>query len=122
MAEIVKSIRGGADLPASGSFEVVREIVGVAGVDQLRKQLPFAKVAVGGPSTMLDLEVPLTAPRSTVADGPLPVRALATTESGELEGEVLLWASGGYLSALELTWYTDEVPAEWPSPDRLVLG
>jgi hypothetical protein len=66
------------------------------------------------------LRVPLDAPRSTVADGPLPVRALVNSDCGELAGEVLLWVDNGCLSGLELAWYTDEAPTGWPSAAQLV--
>jgi hypothetical protein len=28
---------------------------------------------------------------------------------------VLLWVDNGFLSGLELSWYTDEAPTGWPS-------
>ncbi len=94
----------------------------VPGTDQLKEQLPGATLVTGDTLTFLDIEVSSRAPRSVAPDGPLPVRVLVQSEAGELEGEVLLWVTDGYLSALELAWYTDEAPTEWPSLDRLVAA
>jgi hypothetical protein len=106
-----------------------REIIGwiltkaqVSGADKLLEQLPSVAVKEGGTPTFLDLEVPAADPRADIEDGPLPVRALVDGETGELEGEILLWVSDGHLSGLEFAWYTDEPPTEWPATDRLVDG
>jgi hypothetical protein len=105
--------------------EIAKRVVNAALIpdaDHLITQLDTATVDPDSSPTFLDLAVPRTAPRSAATDGPLPGRYLIHGEAGELEGEVMLWMSDGYLSGLELAWYTDEPPTEWPSPDRLATG
>ena len=77
---------------------------------------------VGGLPTMLELSVPDDAPGVSVPDGPLPVRAVATGETGEPIGEVLVWIAAGYLSALEYAWYTVDPPSGFPCPSVLRAG
>lgn len=77
---------------------------------------------VGGLPTMLELSVPMGTRKATVPDGPLPVRAIVTDEAGGPIGEVLVWSTGGYLSALEYAWYTDDPPGGIPCPSRLRVG
>jgi hypothetical protein len=71
---------------------------------------------------MLELSVPDDAPSVSLSDGPLPVRAIATDETGGPIGEVLVWISAGYLSALEYAWYTDDPPSDFPCPSVLRAG
>jgi hypothetical protein len=78
--------------------------------------------AVAVTPTFLDLTVPLDVPAADVPDGPLPGRALVVDEDGETTGELLVWLSSGRLSGLELAWYGDETPSDWPAPDRIVAG
>jgi hypothetical protein len=98
--------------------EIVKWVVNAAPIpdaDHLITQFDSATVNPDSGPTFLDLAVPRTAPRSVAADGPLPGRYLLHSETGELEGEVVLWMSEGHLSGLELAWYTDDPPTEWPS-------
>ena len=44
----------------------------------------------------------------------IPVDATVMDESGSLFGEILLWATDGYLSAIEYAWYGDEPPSALP--------
>jgi hypothetical protein len=50
------------------------------------------------------------------------VNATVLGDAGELFGEILLWASGGYLSAVEFAWYGDEPPAAFPDVDAIRVG
>ena len=34
-------------------------------------------------------------------------------------GELLVWATDGYLSAIEFAWVTDEMPDELPTRDDI---
>lgn len=88
------------------------------GADSLLEQAGSARV-VGGLPTLLDLEVANTAPRADVADGPAPLRAFVEATSGEVEGEVLVWVNGGYLSGLEFAWYSDSPPSGMPRAEQL---
>lgn len=91
------------------------------GADELRAQVPNARV-VGpwGPgSASVDLAVAGEIPRSQLADGPTPGEAWAYDASGQPLGTVLLWVTGGCLSALEYGWVTDDVPAELPPVETL---
>ncbi len=101
--------------------EIISRVLHAArmpGADQLLAQLPFVQVRAGV-TTFLDLEVPHTGSRASCADGPLPVRAFVTEECGETVGEILIWVEQGYLSGLELAWFTDEPPAGWPTPEQV---
>ena len=103
--------------------EIVSRVLRAAkmpGFDQLLAQLPSAQVS-GGVTTFLDLEVPRTNPPASFTDGPLPARAFVTGECGEVTGEILIWVEQGYLSGLELAWFTEEAPAEWPTPEQVQL-
>lgn len=77
---------------------------------------------VGGLPTMLELSVPEGVRSVAMPDGPLPVRAIATDEAGGPIGEVLVWVSGGRLSALEYAWYTDDPPSDIPCPSAFRVG
>ncbi len=103
--------------------EIVSRVLRAAkmpGGDQLLAQVPSAQVS-GGVTTFLDLEVPHIYPPASLADGPLPVRAFVTGECGEAMGEILIWVEQGYLSGLELAWFTEEAPTEWPTPEQVQL-
>ena len=88
------------------------------GAEQLAEQVAEARVT-GGLPTLLDLEVARTAPRADVPDGPAPLRAYVETPAGNVEGEILVWVTDGYLSGLEFAWYTDAPPPEMPPPERV---
>ncbi len=79
----------------------------------------MAASAVGGPITMIELSVPPSCDRAALTDGPLPVRAVALDGQGGFIGEVLVWVTDGYLSAIEYAWYTDEAPTELPPISQL---
>jgi hypothetical protein len=89
-----------------------------SGAEQLATQVATARVT-GGLPTLLDLEVPRVASPADIADGPVPVRAFVEASAGDVEGEILVWVTDGYLSGLEVAWYTDAPPPGMPSPDRL---
>ncbi len=44
-----------------------------------------------------------------------------TKPGGEPVGEILVWTSDGYLTALEYAWYSDDPPVEWPDPAWLTI-
>jgi len=76
----------------------------------------------GGPLTMRELTIPPSQVSAPIPNGPLPVRAVAYDEDGTLLGELLVWVSDGYLSAIEYAWYTDSAPTELPAPSQLRQG
>jgi hypothetical protein len=89
-----------------------------AGASALSEQIDRAKV-VGGIPTLLDLEVDGSAAASAAPDGPIPVEALVEGTDGAIEGMVMVWVTGGYLSALEYAWVTDEVPRGMPPAESI---
>ncbi len=91
---------------------------GFAGQPELLAQVDVVTVA-GGPITMLDLNVPRSAPLSTCPDGPLPTPAFVHDCSGQPVGELLVWVSEGYLAGLEFAWWTDQAPTVLPGPEQL---
>ncbi|WP_206311716.1 hypothetical protein [Streptomyces sp. DASNCL29] len=52
----------------------------------------------------------------------VPATGAVKNSSGELVGELLLWVSGGRLSALECSWYTDEAPTALPDPGDVTVA
>lgn len=90
-------------------------------VAELLHRQSIAAVVTGGSLTMLELAVPPSMPPVPIPDGPLPARATAYDGGGTPLGELLVWMSSGYLSALEYAWYTDAAPAELPAPSDLRL-
>ncbi|MEV6070630.1 hypothetical protein AB0L82_29140 [Nocardia sp. NPDC052001] len=93
------------------------------GAAELRAQLPVSRVVatwgIGSPS--VDLETSSDVAAADVVDGLLPVGAEVRDESGVYVGEILIWVTGGYLSAIEFTWVTDCRPKVLPEPDAMRL-
>ena len=88
------------------------------GCGELAQQVSSVSV-VGGPLTMLDLRVGQSMPASVFADGPIPVAAEVSDESGAPVGELLVWVDQCRLGTLEFAWWTDDPPRTLPSPSRL---
>lgn len=99
-------------------LDCVLRQAGFPGSDELARQVPRVGV-VGGPITMLELRVSQATPASTFTDGPIPLSTEVSDESGMPIGELLIWVDGGYLSALEFAWWTDDPPHQLPTPSRL---
>ncbi|MEU5438268.1 hypothetical protein AB0G73_33615 [Streptomyces sp. NPDC020719] len=57
--------------------------------------------------------------RAAVAPWPGPGRL----PGGDLllEGEILVWVAGGYLSGIEYAWFGDAMPTRLPSADRITI-
>lgn len=91
-------------------------------VAQLLYRQSMVATVLGGLPTMVELVVPGPLPPADVPDGPLPIRAVALDGNRSPVGEVLVWVSGGYLSAVEYAWCTDEVPVGLPLPSQLTIG
>jgi hypothetical protein len=93
----------------------------VPGGAALRAQIPHARVVDSDPSlpTWLYLRVTPDAPAADCPDGALPADVTVESPAGETTGFIIVWTKGGYLSAVEYPWVTDEMPSEFPSPDRL---
>jgi hypothetical protein len=88
------------------------------GARELAEQIDAAKV-VGGIPTLLDLEVTRSVAAAPAQDGVIPVRAFVHALKGEVEGEVMVWLTDGYLSGLEYARYSDEAPTSMPPPARV---
>jgi hypothetical protein len=86
------------------------------GAVEMRAQVDLVRVVAewGADSASVDLLVLEGAPRSPVVSGVVPVGATVVDESGSLFGEILLWVTDGYLSAIEYAWYGDESPTAFP--------
>lgn len=85
-------------------------------VAELLYRQSMATVIQGGPLTMRELAVPPSCAAAPIPDGALPVRAVAYDDEGTPLGELLVWLTDGYLSAIEYAWYTDTAPTELPGP------
>jgi hypothetical protein len=91
------------------------------GRDELLAQVADVRV-VGGPITMLDLEVARSAPRSSISDGPAPAAALVRDQYGVESGELLVWIKDGYVNGLEYAWLSDDEPEHLPSASTVHVG
>ncbi|WP_329539828.1 hypothetical protein [Streptomyces sp. NBC_01358] len=93
------------------------------GSSELRAQVDFVQVIAtwGMDSASVDLLVQEGAPRSPGISGVIPVDATVVDDSGSLFGEILLWASNGYLSAIEYAWYGDEPPSSLPAIEMITI-
>jgi len=89
------------------------------GVEELRAQIGHVRATLGRTSEM-DLEVTNAVP-AAVSDGVLSVAALVVDADEESVGFITVWVTGGYLSGLAYSWFTERMPTEYPSPDRLRL-
>jgi hypothetical protein len=101
--ELLNDVLSRADFP--GSEELLRQVSSV--------------VIVGGPVTMLDLRVGDQTEASAFIDGPIPLCVIGADVAGTTTGELLPWVNNGYLSCLEYAWWTDDPPAQLPSPDQI---
>jgi hypothetical protein len=86
------------------------------GAAELRAQFDLVRVVAewGVDSVSGDLLVLKSASRSPVGSGVVPVDATVVDEFGSPFGEILLWVTDGYLSAIEYAWYGDESPTAFP--------
>lgn len=102
--------------------ERVRELVGVVlgaardfeGKAELLAQVDHLE-ASGSPS-WIKLTVSLGPPASPVRAKPIPSNCWAYDEAGHPIGSLVLWATDGWLSDLEVGWVTDEPPMALPDP------
>jgi hypothetical protein len=94
------------------------------GVDHLRLQVAACWVverwAPTSASIVLAVEGDVPS-ADLVPDGPAPIDAIVYDHAAEPIGELLLWVSAGYLSALEYGWWTDAPPVELPDAAHVVL-
>ncbi|GHF14318.1 hypothetical protein [Streptomyces morookaense] len=97
--------------------------VDFVGVEELRLQIDFCEVTGiwGQDSVSVDLRTSDSSPQSPAGTGPIPVRTSVLGESGSLEGEILIWVTDGYLSALEYAWYGETMPRELPPAERVTI-
>jgi hypothetical protein len=88
----------------------------LAGFEVLREQARRALVVVADPPRYVRLSVPGECPPANV---PEPVPVWAYTDLAKPNGvDVTLWVMGGYLRAMEVSWYEDP-PARYPTPEEL---
>jgi len=98
---------------------------GFPGVEELRAQVPYARVAVecdcGCPS--IDLVVSPDAPLSSVKthNHLAPVKAWVTPVASERFGKIILCVENGSMTTLEYVFYDYPSPSGWPSLDRLAV-
>ncbi|MFJ9056594.1 hypothetical protein OHB07_24185 [Streptomyces sp. NBC_00111] len=105
--------------PLSQAEKAVAELVlahDFPGAAELRAQVDHVQVVAkwGEHSASVDLRVGDDAPRSPGLSGVVPVDATVVDPTGSLFGEILLWATEGFLSAIEYAWYGDEPPSTLP--------
>lgn len=110
---------------SSGERAVVELILAneFPGAAELRAQVDFVQVVArwGVDSPSVDLRVLEGVPRSPVASGVIPVDATVVDESGALFGEILVWTTDGFLSAIEYAWYGDEPPSVLPGVAMITI-
>ncbi|MFE3545544.1 hypothetical protein ACFXK0_21485 [Nocardia sp. NPDC059177] len=94
------------------------------GAAEFRTQTLRAQVVAtwGEASPSVDLAVAPGDDQASGIDGELPVSGEAYDERGNYIGEVTLWSSDGYLSAVEYGWVTDDTPEVLPDPARITVS
>ena len=75
-----------------------------------------------GSVTMVEFTVDPVTPFADIVNGPLDVTPAVIGPTGEPEGELLLWLTGGRLTTLEQPWWTADPPTELPRLDRLTFA
>ena len=115
----VESMDRSLSLNEHAALMWVLRVMPDSGEAELLYAQSLVATVTGGSLTMRELGVPPSCAPVACSDGPLPVRAVAYDEDGALLGEVLVWVSNGYLSAIEYAWYTDLVPRALPAPHQL---
>ena len=95
---------------------LVREHLSTA--TELLEQIPVAWAHRECP--FVDIDVPEDAPRAGIRHrGPVEARNRNFDPEHPSWTHVLLWIDDGRLSALELSWVSDDPPKEWPAVDQL---
>ena len=102
-------------LMISADFDGAKEIR--AQLDQVRAVAVWVD---GLPS--IDVEVAGDAARAPLADGEIPVGAEVRDEQGEYLGEITVWTTDGFLSAVEYSWVSDEPPTRLPDTAAMTLN
>lgn len=88
------------------------------GVEALRKQATAAVVTDGcacGCAT-IDLSVDPTSAPHAVTTEPIPVEAHTREDNGGETFSLLLFVREGWLALLEIVYYGDHIPPEFPPP------
>ncbi len=103
--------------------EILRTVLSAefAGAEQLRTQVSHTEVVAtwGEGSPSVDLRVTPGCAPANIVDGEVPVDAQVHDDEGNYIGEITVWTTSGYLSAIEYGWVTDTRPDELPSPWQL---
>jgi hypothetical protein len=102
--------------------EILRKIltsVPFPQADRLAAQIPSTRAVEGGIPTFIDLEVVEDVEPAECADGPLRLAGAVESDTGEYQGQILVWVEGGKLAGLDFGWVTDEVPRGLPNPSRV---
>ncbi|WP_328407281.1 hypothetical protein [Nocardia sp. NBC_00403] len=94
------------------------------GAAQFRTQIPFTQVVAtwGADAPSVDLEVAPGSEQAGLIGGELPVRGEVRDERGSYIGEVTLWATDGFLSAIEYGWVTEDRPTSLPDPTLMTVS
>lgn len=88
------------------------------GSNELLQQASNVNV-IGGPVTMLELQVTRPVSASAFTEGQIPLSAVVSDTVGRTIGELLVWVESGELNALEFAWWTDDPPDQLPAPDHV---
>ncbi|MDB4872815.1 MAG: hypothetical protein JWL97_3819 [Gemmatimonadales bacterium] len=101
-------------------IQVLRRLLSVSfdGVEELRRQISMARMSgewSPNGSASFDIYVPPGVPQSKLVDGPAPIEAQVLDVEGRYLGELILWITGGRISALEYAWITDAPPTCLPN-------
>lgn len=105
---------------ARGVLFAIAEAIARDG-DVLARQVRVARAVAVSP-TYVEIDIPPGCALGSWPDGPLSPSPTLVDSAGQAVGSVLAWVSGGKLTLLEQTWYTDDPPFEWPPVDRLVFA
>ena len=105
----------------SGEREIIGRILEAYGDTDLIDQLEHARAIVGDWLMFIDLVVEPGSKRSSRRNGPVPINTSVFSPSRIEYGEILVWVTDGYLSAIEHPWWSDDMPTSWPEPVNVVV-
>ncbi|MFG2142681.1 hypothetical protein ACGFRG_00565 [Streptomyces sp. NPDC048696] len=97
------------------------------GADGLKAQLDACEVVAQWAEDSVSVDIqptPAAVPAADAVNGPAPAVAVVQGLPGDdllLEGEILVWVAGGYLSGIEYAWFGDAMPTRLPSADRITI-
>lgn len=102
--------------------EILAWIVEFVGDENLINQIEKFNVGERESDFIVEIILSQDAPRSNFQDGPLPGRFIESDPENEYLGEILIWISDGFISAIEYASISDSSLRRWPKASNLHLS